>query len=283
MGHGASTTAGSTGGSQGTSSSSGTAGSGSGTTTAGTAGASTSSGRVFLPLVCALAALDDCDAGAGQVELLTQAYDEGKPLDEVVQFDNLLDPREVGVTDLNGFVHLCVPAGSLVVPDVQAPGYVSAVFNDVVLETSECFPAVQLFSNGIWSAIQGTIPGYEASLATIVVTVAPAVASIPCDLSGWTLWITQVDGGAIPFSIGYVSGVSVDPTAAATTNAALAFIYNVASDMEVVRVYGSQDGGPGPGLPTCGFAPGVNEFDGEIHVAGNGTISTFSFLVADAG
>ncbi len=261
------------------SSSTGTSSGASTTGGASTGGSATGSvARLSCPAV-----LSGCDAG--ESELLSQVYDATlqTPIGAAVLVDNLENPGMTGVTGQAGIVEVCVPAGTIVAPQIQVNGYLHTIFNDIVMAKSQCFPAIQLFSSSVWSGLSAGIQGFDPSLATVVVSVGRAGA-VTCGLSGWTIWAAQADGGPVAASVTYTSGLAIAPAATSTDTEGLAVIFNIDPAVGVVQVFGSQDGGPSsPAFPACGHAPFVNEYNGLVHVAGNGVVSSFSFLTADAG
>ena len=259
----------------------GTSGVTTGTATAGSASTGTSStggttGRFACPNT-----LTDC--ASGQVEFLTQVWDPvlQAPVTRPVQMTDLDNEQLTATSDTNGILRFCATPGLLFAPQLIASGYTPTIYNDTVLATSDCTRQIPLNDDTFWQEVVSALPSdYDTSLATIVVTISNAVGF--CSPSGWAVSAEQADGGLLDAGLVYISGLSIEAGATSTSASGSAILYNLDPNASDVQVIGTQviveDGGA-----VCGQDLGAAEHTGRIHIAGNGVISSFALVVADAG
>ena len=281
-GRGRSTSGTGAGGAAQTSSSTSAASTGTGTSTGGSSGSSSgssssSSGQLVCPAV-----LGDCDAG---VELLAQVVDAvaGTPISASVQISDLDNPAYVTNSDPDGVLVVCVSPYTILAPELAVDGYVTSLFRDIDLVTSECVPRIELFSAAVWEDISSQLEGYVANDGALLVAVSNVLdATHRCSLSGWAFSVAMPDGGTVSSSIAYVSGVSVAPNTSSTTPEGYAILYDIDPSVTEVQVTGTQVVGADAGELVCGQALDVYEYTSIIQLEA-GALSTYSFVVADAG
>jgi hypothetical protein len=202
------------------------------------------------------------------------------PITASVELTDLDDPSLSAVSGTDGLVHACLAPDTLLAPKVSVDGYVTTIFNDLRLETSECLPQLLLFSTMAWGIVENGLPSYDETMGAVIVGVSNTQYHPVCDLSGWNFTLIAPDGGLVATKTGFIAGLGLDPTATATTSAGIELLYNVDPTVGVVTVIGHKTTDAGP---PCDLLLDNSEFTGQVHVGSNGVASSYSFTVTDAG
>ena len=134
------------------------------------------------------------------------------------------------LTGADGTFVLCGPPGSAFTPFFAAPTYETTYFAELRADTNSHLPILEGISATDLTALGSFVPGgFQPSLGILFVHVNVS-ASCP-EASGWSLALTEPDGGALAdggYVVAYLSTAGFpDATLAATSLEGVAFIYDI--------------------------------------------------------
>jgi len=191
--------------------------------------------------------MTECDAGVEVVWNLVDYCANMTPLAQGanVQISDYLDESVQPVVEDCGYVYACVPAGEPVVFLVQGPNYYTEL-SPSVLATGNfeipSDPGMYLFCSELALGLE-SLPDFNPDLAVVAAQILPVNASDGgCGVvSGWSLALTDVDGGALDAGLIFASGTGLAP-GTVTTSYGLAIFYNVDPTVQNVLLVGNNAG-----------------------------------------
>jgi hypothetical protein len=204
----------------------------------------------------------DCDpVQSGTV----QAIDEnGVPL-----------PGSVTLAADGSFV-LCNPGTGPYTPYITAPGYETEYFGELQAGAHYVQEYTAMVSTSSLTALASFFPGgFDGAQGAIIATIGHnAVCPSP---TGWSVWLTDVDGGAIDggYRVVYLGASQLpDPTATATTDQGIAVLYDI--DLSATSYFGVGASNPDAGACPASAESGI--FTGRLYVTAN-AVSSANFFV----
>lgn len=140
-------------------------------------------------------------------------------------------PTTMAVTTAqDGTFGLCAPAGNAFTPSFSVPGYPMMYDGELLAGQSSYLRYTKVISTDGLAAMAAIFPGGQLGAGGLIIAQVYKNSLCP-DPSGWSMTLTDTDGGALPdggYSVIYLGATTLpDPTLTATSATGYAIVYNI--------------------------------------------------------
>jgi hypothetical protein len=177
----------------------------------------------------------------------------------------------------DGNFALCLPTGSPFTIQIQAAGYPTTYYAEMLDPAAGGFAQMAMLSTGDIQAFEGIFPGGDQPNTALVVAKLTGTACFT-DLAGWTFDLALPDGGPLPdggYQLIYLGPTAVpDSSLTSTSSKGAALIYNLDPSLSSFLTLSAQ-------TPDAGSCQVINSglgFTGRIYVSG-GSLTIDPFLL----
>ena len=264
-----------------TGASSGGLGTSAGGTTGGsvsTAGTSSSSGSTTSGCLMYASPLNACDSQAFELAgSLVDAF-TGQRLadDSAVQVLAIGDPSLAASGQQCGSVIACLDGGTEVSLEISGPNYVDTIVETLNIQRSIYYAELPLLSTAGYATLLGQLQ--DPTKPLVVFSIREPGNQGNCPLSGYSAALSDTDGGFIDAGAQYLSGTSLGPGDATTTDG-LAVFFNLDPSLTQVALQIT----PPPGSGCIAVNPEVQMTGIGKLKPGSTTILPYYIWMADGG
>ena len=185
-------------------------------------------------------------------------------LDAPVAGSDLLNPTITPTTDSCGRGFECVPPGTELSIKILANGFVPAILQTMRINQSVVGPTPLLICSAEFQTLTSMWPMFDPAQAALFVNINALGSPVTCDAAGWSLRLTDLDGGAVQAPVAFLNGSTLDPTLTATTPEGYAAFYNIDPSIGTVRVVATH--APLPDGHVCTWAGDAVEIEDAVKI-----------------